>query len=157
MRFQMNYSPIEMTVSEDAGKCPCPPWVTFFWSVCKLQVRQNVAHLLELLIKPKNNVSWDNRSTKFSKFLCSFILCASIFNSYMSLVVFLYLCIDSSLPCGLIQLPLGDLEEVGCLPEAHLPGADHVNGVLKSLILGELGTINGNPLVFKSGLGNTTW
>ena len=74
----------------------------------------------------------------------------------MSLVVFLYLCIDSSLPGGLIQLPLGDLEEVGRLPEAHLPGADHVNGVLKSLILGELGTVNGNPLVFKSGLGNTT-
>ena len=73
----------------------------------------------------------------------------------MSLVVFLYLCIDSSLPGGLIQLPLGDLEEVGRLPEAHLPGADHVYGVLKRLVLGELGTVNRNPLVFKSGLGNT--
>ena len=75
----------------------------------------------------------------------------------MSLVVFLYLSIDSPLPGGLIQLPLGDLEEVGRLPEAHLPGADHVDGVLECLVLGELGAVNGNPLVFKSGLGHTAW
>ena len=151
----LHYSPIEMTVSEDGGKCPCPPWVTFFWSVCKLQVQRNVAHLLELLIKPKNNVSWDNRNTKFPKFLCRFILCVSIFNSYMSLVVFLYLCIDSPLSCRFVQLPLGDLEEVRRLPEAHLAGADHVDRVLESLVLGELGSVDGNSLVFESRFGDT--
>ena len=75
----------------------------------------------------------------------------------MSLVVFLYLCIDSSLPGRLVQLPLGDLEEVGCLSEPHLPGADHINCVLKSLVLRELGAIDGNPLVFESRFGYSTW
>ena len=50
-----------------------------------------------------------------------FIISFNIYNSYMSLVVFLYLCIDSPLSGGLVQLPLGDLEEVGGLPESHLP------------------------------------
>ena len=70
----------------------------------------------------------------------------------MSLVVFLYLCIDSSLPCGLIQLPLGDLEEVGRLPEAHLSGADHVDGVLEGLLLGHLGAVDADALELEAGL-----
>ena len=75
----------------------------------------------------------------------------------MSLVVFLYLCIDSPLSGGLVQLPLGDLEEVGGLPESHLPRADHIDSVLESLVLRKLGAVNGNPLVFKPRLGYAAW
>ena len=56
----------------------------------------------------------------------------------MSLILFLDLCIDASLPGSLVQLPFGDLEEVRGLPEAHLPAADHLDGVLERLVLREL-------------------
>ena len=68
----------------------------------------------------------------------------------MSLVVFLYLCIDSPLSGGLVQLPLGDLEEVGGLPEAHLPAADHLDGVLERLVLRQLRTGDRDPLVLET-------
>ena len=67
----------------------------------------------------------------------------------MSLILFLDLCIDASLPGSLVQLPLGHLEEVGGLPEPHLPAADHLDGVLESFILGKLGTVDRDPLVLK--------
>ena len=73
----------------------------------------------------------------------------------MSLVVFLDLCIDATLPGGLVQLPLGHLEEVCSLPEAHLSGADHVNGVLKCFILGQFAAVNRYPLILESWFGNT--
>lgn len=73
----------------------------------------------------------------------------------MSLVVFLDLSIDSTLPGGFVKFPLGHLEEVCGLPESHLPGADHINGMLKCFILGELASVNGNSLIFKSWFGNT--
>ena len=56
----------------------------------------------------------------------------------MSLILFLDLCIDASLPGSLIQLPFGHLEEVGGLSEAHLPAADHLDGVLEGLVLRKL-------------------
>ena len=67
----------------------------------------------------------------------------------MSLILFLDLCIDASLPGSLVQLPLRHLEEVGGLPEAHLPAADHLDGVLESLVLRKLGTVDRDPLVLK--------
>ena len=67
----------------------------------------------------------------------------------MSLILFLDLCIDASLPGSLVQLPFGDLKEVGGLPEAHLPAADHLDGVLERLVLRELRTVDRDPLVLK--------
>lgn len=67
----------------------------------------------------------------------------------MSLILFLDLCIDASLPGSLVQLPFGDLEKVGGLPEAHLPAADHLDGVLERLVLRELRTVDRDPLVLK--------
>ena len=67
----------------------------------------------------------------------------------MSLILFLDLCIDASLPGSLVQLPLGHLEEVGGLPEPHLPAADHFDGVLERLVLGKLRTVDRDPLVLK--------
>ena len=67
----------------------------------------------------------------------------------MSLILFLDLCIDASLPGSLVQLPFGDLEEVRGLPEAHLPAADHLDGVLERLVLRELRTVDRDPLVLK--------
>ena len=63
-------------------------------------------------------------------------------STYMSLILFLDLCIDASLPGGLVELPLGHLEEVGGLPEPHLPAADHLDGVLERLVLRQLRTID---------------
>ena len=70
--------------------------------------------------------------------------------SYVSLVLFLDLCIDASLPGGLVELPLGHLEEVGGLPEPHLPAADHLDGVLERLVLRRLRTIDRDPLVLET-------
>ena len=69
----------------------------------------------------------------------------------MSLILFLDLCIDAPLPGSLVQLPLGHLEEVGGLPEAHLPAADHLDGVLERLVLREFGTVDRDPLVLEAG------
>jgi len=44
------------------------------------------------------------------------------------------------------------LEEIRGLPEAHLPAADHVNGVLEGLVLGELRAIDRDSLVFQARL-----
>ena len=71
----------------------------------------------------------------------------------MSLILFLYLCIDSSLPGSLVQLPLRHLEEVGGLPEAHLPAADHLDGMLEGLVLRKLGAVDRDPLVLDSQFG----
>ena len=68
----------------------------------------------------------------------------------MSLILFLDLCIDASLPGSLVQLPFGDLEEVGGLPEAHLPAADHLDGVLERLVLRQLRTVDRDPLVLET-------
>ena len=67
----------------------------------------------------------------------------------MSLILLFDLCIDASLPGSLVQLPLGHLEEVGGLPEPHLPAADHLDGVLECLVLGKLRTVDRDPLVLK--------
>ena len=67
----------------------------------------------------------------------------------MSLILFLDLCIDASLPGSLVQLPLRHLEEVCGLPEAHLPAADHLDGVLERLVLRQLRTVDRDPLVLK--------
>ena len=71
----------------------------------------------------------------------------------MSLVLFLDLCIDASLPGGLVELPLGHLEEVGGLPEPHLPAADHLDGVLEGLVLRELRAVDRDPLVLDAQFG----
>ena len=68
----------------------------------------------------------------------------------MSLILFLDLCIDASLPGSLVQLPLRHLEEVGGLPEAHLPAADHLDGVLERLVLREFGSVDRDPLVLEA-------
>ena len=60
-----------------------------------------------------------------------------MFNTYVSLIVFLYLRVDPSLPCSFVKFPLGHLEKVCSLPESHLPGADHVDGVFESLVFRE--------------------
>ena len=65
----------------------------------------------------------------------------------MSLILFLDLCIDASLPGSLVQLPLRHLEEVRGLPEAHLPAADHLDGVLEGLVLRKLRAVDRDPLV----------
>ena len=70
--------------------------------------------------------------------------------SYVSLVLFLDLCIDASLPGSLVQLPFGHLEEVGGLPEAHLPAADHLDGVLEGLVLRKLRAVDRDPLILDS-------
>ena len=64
----------------------------------------------------------------------------------MGLVLFLYFGIDASFPGSLVELPLGDLEEVGGLPETHLSAADHLDGVLEGLVLGQLGPVDRDPL-----------
>ena len=64
----------------------------------------------------------------------------------MGLVLFLDFGIYASFPGRLVELPLGDLEEVGGLPEAHLPAADHLDGVLEGLVLGQLGPVDRDPL-----------
>ena len=70
-----------------------------------------------------------------------------MFNTYVSLIMFLDLRVDSSLPCSFVKFPLGDLEKVSSFPESHLPGADHINGVFKGFVLGEFGSIYGYSLV----------
>ena len=44
------------------------------------------------------------------------------------------------------------LEEVGRLPEAHLSGADHVDGVLEGLVLGQLAPVDRDALVLEASL-----
>ena len=65
-----------------------------------------------------------------------------MFNTYVSLIMFLDLRVDSSLPCSFVKFPLGDLEKVRSLSESHLAGADHVDSVLKGFIFRELGPVN---------------
>ena len=68
------------------------------------------------------------------------------------MVLLLDLCVDSPLPGRLVELPLGHGEEVGGLPEAHLAGLDHLDGVLERLLLGHLGAVDGDALELEAGL-----
>ena len=43
-------------------------------------------------------------------------------------------------------------EEVGGLPEPHLPGLDHVDGVLEGLLLRHLGAVDADALELEAGL-----
>ena len=70
----------------------------------------------------------------------------------MCLILLLNLRVDAAFAGGLVELPLGHLEEVGCLPEPHLSAANHVDGVLEGLVLGEFAPVDGDPLVLKAGL-----
>jgi hypothetical protein len=44
------------------------------------------------------------------------------------------------------------LEEIRGLPEAHLPAADHVDGVLECFVLGELRAVDRDSLVLQTRL-----
>ena len=49
-------------------------------------------------------------------------------------------------------------EEVRGLPEPHLPGGDHLYGVLEGLVLGHLGAVDGDALELEAGLqGAALW
>ena len=43
-------------------------------------------------------------------------------------------------------------EEVSGLPESHLPGLDHVDGVLEGLLLRHLGAVDADALELEAGL-----
>ena len=45
-------------------------------------------------------------------------------------------------------------EEISGLPESHLPGLDHLDGVLEGLLLGHLAPVDRNALELEPGLGN---
>ena len=124
--FFESISPKGKSALEDEGTCPSQFLAVFSSSACR--------HLV-LRSGPRWSAPWtvpgEGGSTP-----ALLLLCSPAPATYMGLVLLLDLCVDAPLSGCLVELPLGDLEEVCGLPEAHLAAADHLNGVLEGLVLG---------------------